>query len=83
LTLEDPIEFIHHSQLSLIQQCEIGRDSHSFDGALRAALREDPDVILLGDARYLDHTPGAYRSENLPFGAGDTAYPQRRRLSGW
>jgi len=51
LTLEDPIEFIHHSQRSLVQQREIGRDSHRFDGALRAALREDPDVILLGELR--------------------------------
>lgn len=49
--LEDPIEFIHHSQRSLVQQREIGRDIHRFDGALRAALREDPDVILLGELR--------------------------------
>jgi twitching motility protein PilT len=51
LTLEDPIEFIHHSQRSLIQQRELGRDTHSFEEALRAALREDPDVILLGELR--------------------------------
>ncbi|CAI2521387.1 type IV pilus twitching motility protein PilT [Serratia ficaria] len=51
LTLEDPIEFMHHSRRSLIQQRELGRDSHSFDDALRAALREDPDVILLGELR--------------------------------
>lgn len=51
LTLEDPIEFIHRSQRSLIQQRELGRDTHSFDQALRAALREDPDVILLGELR--------------------------------
>ncbi|MCW6012779.1 type IV pilus twitching motility protein PilT [Serratia marcescens] len=51
LTLEDPIEFQHRSRRSLIQQREIGRDSHSFDAALRAALREDPDVILLGELR--------------------------------
>lgn len=51
LTPEDPIEFIHHSQRSLVQQREIGRDSHRFGGALRAALREDPDVILLGELR--------------------------------
>ncbi|CAI1917973.1 type IV pilus twitching motility protein PilT [Serratia fonticola] len=51
LTLEDPIEFIHRSQRSLIQQRELGRDTHSFDDALRAALREDPDVILLGELR--------------------------------
>ncbi|TFZ48786.1 type IV pilus twitching motility protein PilT [Serratia proteamaculans] len=51
LTLEDPIEFIHLSRQCLIQQRELGRDSHSFDDALRAALREDPDVILLGELR--------------------------------
>ncbi|OJT36929.1 type IV pilus twitching motility protein PilT [Serratia plymuthica] len=51
ITLEDPIEFMHHSRNSLIQQRELGRDSHSFDEALRAALREDPDVILLGELR--------------------------------
>jgi len=51
ITLEDPIEFMHYSRKSLIQQRELGRDSHSFDEALRAALREDPDVILLGELR--------------------------------
>ncbi|QJW53765.1 putative protein YggR [Serratia plymuthica] len=51
ITLEDPIEFMHHSRKSLIQHRELGRDSHSFDEALRAALREDPDVILLGELR--------------------------------
>lgn len=51
LTLEDPIEFVHRSRRSLIQQRELGRDSHSFNDALRAALREDPDVILLGELR--------------------------------
>ncbi|QNK33281.1 type IV pilus twitching motility protein PilT [Serratia sp. JUb9] len=51
LTLEDPIEFIHHSAQSLIQQRELGRDTRSFDAALSAALREDPDVILVGELR--------------------------------
>ncbi|WP_199638425.1 type IV pilus twitching motility protein PilT [Serratia sp. PAMC26656] len=51
ITLEDPIEFMHRSRKSLIQHRELGRDSHSFDEALRAALREDPDVILLGELR--------------------------------
>ncbi|VEI21147.1 Type II secretory pathway, ATPase PulE/Tfp pilus assembly pathway, ATPase PilB [Serratia plymuthica] len=51
IMLEDPIEFMHRSRKSLIQQRELGRDSHSFDEALRAALREDPDVILLGELR--------------------------------
>ncbi|BCG08068.1 type IV pilus twitching motility protein PilT [Buttiauxella agrestis] len=51
LTLEDPIEFIHHSQRCLIQQREPGLHCHSFAAGLRAALREDPDVILLGELR--------------------------------
>ncbi|WP_194208340.1 type IV pilus twitching motility protein PilT [Superficieibacter sp. 1612_C1] len=51
LTLEDPIEFVHCSQRCLIQQREVGRHTDSFAAALRAALREDPDVILLGELR--------------------------------
>lgn len=51
ITLEDPIEFVHKRKKSLINQREIGRDSHSFDSALRAAMREDPDVILVGEMR--------------------------------
>ncbi|QBR48999.1 type IV pilus twitching motility protein PilT [Erwinia sp. QL-Z3] len=51
LTLEDPIEFLHHSQRSLIQQREIGTHCASFSEGLRSALREDPDVILLGELR--------------------------------
>ncbi|WP_158783911.1 type IV pilus twitching motility protein PilT [Pantoea sp. BAV 3049] len=51
ITLEDPIEFIHHSECSLVQQREIGMHCGSFSDGLRAALREDPDVILLGELR--------------------------------
>lgn len=51
LTLEDPVEFIHQSKRCLIQQREIGLHCLSFSDALRAALREDPDVILLGELR--------------------------------
>ncbi|ADU70519.1 type IV pilus twitching motility protein PilT [Pantoea sp. At-9b] len=51
LTLEDPIEFVHHSQRSLIQQREVGAHCASFRHGLKAALREDPDVILLGELR--------------------------------
>ncbi len=51
LTLEDPIEFIHTPQCSLISQREIGRHSHGFAQALRAGLRQDPDVIMLGELR--------------------------------
>jgi twitching motility protein PilT len=54
LTIEDPIEFTHRSKRSLINQREIGRDSRSFARALRSALREDPDVILVGELRDLE-----------------------------
>ena len=51
LTIEDPIEFVHPSKRCLVHQREVGRDTPSFDAALRAALREDPDVILVGEMR--------------------------------
>ena len=51
ITLEDPIEFMHHHKKSLINQREIGRDTISFATALRSAMREDPDVILVGEMR--------------------------------
>ena len=51
LTIEDPIEFIYPRRLALIRQREVGSDTKSFDEALRHALREDPDVILLGEMR--------------------------------
>ena len=49
LTIEDPIEFVHDNKLSLVNQREVHRDTHSFSNALRSALREDPDVILVGE----------------------------------
>ncbi|MDF2182386.1 type IV pilus twitching motility protein PilT [Neptuniibacter sp. CAU 1671] len=54
LTIEDPIEFVHQSKKSLINQREVHRDTHSFANALRSALREDPDVILVGEMRDLE-----------------------------
>lgn len=54
LTIEDPIEFVHESKRSLINQRELGTQTHSFDNALRSALREDPDVILVGELRDLE-----------------------------
>ncbi|MBF0162497.1 MAG: type IV pilus twitching motility protein PilT [Magnetococcales bacterium] len=54
LTLEDPIEFVHQSQKCLINQREVHRDTHSFEAALRSALREDPDVIMVGEMRDLE-----------------------------
>jgi twitching motility protein PilT len=56
LTLEDPIEFVHRPKRSLVNQREIGTQSPSFTSALRAALREDPDVILVGELRDLETT---------------------------
>lgn len=54
LTLEDPIEYLYRHDLSLVDQREIGLDSPSFASGLRAALREDPDVILVGEMRDLE-----------------------------
>lgn len=54
LTIEDPIEFVHQNKLSLINQREVHRDTKSFNNALRSALREDPDVILVGEMRDLE-----------------------------
>ena len=54
LTVEDPIEFVHKSKKSLINQREVGPHTHSFANALRGALREDPDVILVGEMRDLE-----------------------------
>lgn len=54
LTVEDPIEFVHFSNRSLISQREVERDTLSFSAALRSAMREDPDVILVGELRDLE-----------------------------
>jgi len=54
LTIEDPIEFVHESKKCLINQREVHRDTYGFNEALRSALREDPDVILVGEMRDLE-----------------------------
>lgn len=54
LTIEDPIEFVHESKKCLLNQREVHRDTHSFANALRSALREDPDIILVGEMRDLE-----------------------------
>jgi len=54
LTIEDPIEFVHQSKKCLINQREVHRDTHGFSEALRSALREDPDIILVGEMRDLE-----------------------------
>ncbi|PKH98878.1 twitching motility protein PilT, partial [Shewanella sp. 11B5] len=54
LTIEDPIEFVHQNKQCLINQREVHKHTHSFNAALRSALREDPDVILVGEMRDLE-----------------------------
>ena len=54
LTVEDPIEFVHESKKCLVNQREVHRDTHGFNAALRSALREDPDIILVGELRDLE-----------------------------
>ena len=54
LTIEDPIEFVHPCKKSLVNQREVKRDTHGFNEALRSALREDPDIILVGELRDLE-----------------------------
>lgn len=54
ITLEDPIEYLHSHEKSIVNQREVGIDTQSYAGALRAALREDPDIILVGEMRDLD-----------------------------
>ena len=54
ITIEDPIEFVHSSKKCLVNQRELGPHTHFFSSALRSALREDPDVILVGEMRDLE-----------------------------
>lgn len=62
ITIEDPIEYIHRSARSLVNQRQIGRDTKSFNAALVEALRQDPDVILIGEVRDLDTVRTALRA---------------------
>lgn len=54
LTVEDPVEFVHKSEKSMVHQRELGRDFDTFPNAVRAALREDPDVLMVGELRDLE-----------------------------
>ena len=64
ITVEDPIEFVHKDKGCLINQRGIGQDAHSFSDALRAALREDPDIILVGEMRDLETIDIALHAAN-------------------
>jgi len=61
LTIEDPIEFIHSNKNCIVNQREVGLDTHSFGEALRVALRQDPDVVLIGEMRDLETVETALR----------------------
>ena len=61
LTIEDPIEFVHQHKSCLVNQREVHADTHGFTAALRAALREDPDVVLIGELRDLETIESALR----------------------
>lgn len=54
ITIEDPIEFVHKDRKCIVNQRSVGQDTHSFGAALRAALREDPDIILVGEMRDME-----------------------------
>jgi twitching motility protein PilT len=54
VTVEDPIEFLHHHQSCLVEQREVGEDTHSFESALKHVLRQDPDIIMVGEMRDLE-----------------------------
>ena len=62
ITIEDPIEYLHQHRFSVINQREVGQDTKAFANALRAALREDPDVILVGEMRDLETMSNAIRA---------------------
>jgi twitching motility protein PilT len=64
ITIEDPIEFVHKDRGCLINQRSIGQDTHSFSDALRAALREDPDIILVGEMRDMETIDIALHAAN-------------------
>lgn len=71
VTIEDPIEYIHHHQRALVNQREIHADTHSFANALRSVLRQDPDVVLVGELRDLETIEMAIRvseTGHLTFG---------------
>ena len=91
LTIEDPIEFVHESKKCLINQREVGPHTLSFSNALRSALREDPDVILVGEMRDLETIRLALsgaETGHLVFGTLHTSFgrqdhrPHRRRVPG-
>ena len=62
ITVEDPIEYVHHHKRAIVDQREVGEDTHSFIDALKYVLRQDPDVILIGEMRDLETIQAALRA---------------------
>jgi twitching motility protein PilT len=84
LTIEDPIEFLHSHRRCLVNQREVGTDARGFAEALRAGLRQDPDVILLGEMRDLETistAPTAAETGHLVFATLHTGRPARSTAS--
>ena len=80
ITVEDPIEFIHRHQGCIINQREVGTDTKSFANALKYALREDPDVLLIGEMQDpRNHSGRADHCRNRPLGVRDAAHELGRR----
>lgn len=78
ITLEDPLEYLHHHKESIVSQREISTDTENYLVALRAALRQSPDVILLGEMRDFETIQTAMTAAgNRPSGAVESAYHRR------
>jgi twitching motility protein PilT len=78
ITIEDPIEYLHEHKASLINQREVGRTRRAFLNALRASLREDPDVLLVGEMRDVETiSAGDHRCGNGPPRLCHPAHEQR------
>ena len=89
VTIEDPIEYLHHHKGCVLNQREVGADTHGFKQALKYILRQDPDVVLIGEMRDLETIEAALTvAETGPLGVRDAAHqlggpdhqPHRRRV---
>jgi len=74
ITVEDPVEFIHHDNKSIISHREVGKQTQSFAAVLKAALREDPDVILVGEMRDLETVSLALTARNRSLSFWNTSH---------
>jgi twitching motility protein PilT len=79
ITVEDPIEFLIRDKRSIVNQREVGVDTMSFHLALKSALRQDPDVVLVGEMRDRDHRDRAAGRRDGPSGDVHAAHPRCRR----